>query len=90
MTEPASRGKNLSALPSPLARALAFSGIILGGVAGALIGYALVGANNDSVSEVARGLGVLLGGLSFSTGTAVIAVLVLRAIGEWRDIGDRR
>lgn len=79
----------LSALPSPLARALAFVGILVGGLAGALIGYALVDVQSEDAGDLALGLGTLIGGTAFAGGTAVIAVLVLRAIGEWRDINDR-
>ena len=80
----------LSALPSPVARALAFVAIIVAGIAGAVIGFALVDVQSDDAGDVARGIGLLIGGVVFAAGTSVVAVLVLRAVGEWRDIGDRR
>ncbi len=87
MAVPAERP--LSALPSPVARALAFVSILLGGVAGALIGYALVDIQVEDASDLALGLGLLAGAVITSGGTAIVAILVLRALGEWRSIGDR-
>jgi len=79
----------LSALPSPLARALAFVSILVGGVAGALIGYALVDIQAENASDVILGVGLLVGAIVTAGGTAIVAILVLRAIGEWRTIVDR-
>lgn len=87
---PQSASSPLSALPSPLARVLAFVGILVGGLAGALIGYALVDVQVDDAGDIALGIGTLIGGTAFAGGTAVVAVLVLRALGEWRDINDAR
>jgi hypothetical protein len=84
-----SNERPLSALPSPLARLLAFVSILLGGFAGALIGYALVDIQTSDASDLALGLGLLIGAVVTAAGTAVVAILVLRAIGEWRDINDR-
>lgn len=80
----------LSALPSPLARAIAFVSILVGGFGGAVIGYALVDIQYDGTSDLPRGIGLLIGAMVAAGGTAIVAVLVLRALGEWRDIGDRR
>lgn len=79
----------LSALPSPLARILAFVSIIVGGVAGALIGYALVDIQAENAGDVAKGIGLSIGAIVTAGGTAIVAVLVLRAVGEWRSIDDR-
>jgi hypothetical protein len=79
----------LSALPSPLARLLAFVSILLGGLAGALIGYALVDIQYSGDSVVPVGLGLLIGSIVAAGGTAIVAVLVLRALGEWRDVSSR-
>jgi hypothetical protein len=79
----------LSALPSPLARALAFSGILLGGLAGALIGYALIAIQCDGSCGLQKGLGIFFGAIVSAAGMAVVAVLALRAMGEWREISDR-
>lgn len=78
----------LSALPSPLARIIAFISILIGGLGGALIGCMLVDIQYDGSSTTPLGLGLVIGAVVAAGGTAVIAVLVLRATGEWRDIGD--
>jgi len=78
----------LSALPSPLARIIAFVSILVGGLGGALIGYKLVDIQYDGVSATPLGLGLVIGAIVTAGGTAIIAVLVLRASGEWRDIGN--
>ena len=79
----------LSALPSPAARALAFVAILAGGFAGGLIGYTLVELQCDGNCDVALGVGALIGALVTAGGMAVVAVLVLRALGEWRQLNDR-
>jgi hypothetical protein len=85
VTEP----RPLSAIPSPVARAIAFAGILLGGLAGALIGYALVDIQCDGDCGLAKGLGLLAGAVIAAGGMAIVAVLVLRAMGEWRELQDR-
>lgn len=80
----------LSALPSGTARVLAFLAVLLTGLAGGLIGYALVDVQCDGTCAVPLGVGTLTGSVTFAGGSAVIAVLVLRAVGEWREIQDRR
>ncbi|MFZ9156754.1 MAG: hypothetical protein ACO3AT_08525 [Ilumatobacteraceae bacterium] len=84
-----SNERPLSALPSPMARLLAFIAILLGGFAGALIGYALVDIQTTDASDLALGLGLFVGAVITAGGTAIVAILVLRAVGEWRDINDR-
>ncbi|MDO8362019.1 MAG: hypothetical protein Q7V88_03915 [Actinomycetota bacterium] len=76
----------LSALPSPAARAAAFVAILLGGLAGGLIGYTLVKLQCDGDCAVAKGIGALVGAVAAAGGMSVVAVLVLRAVGEWRQI----
>lgn len=78
----------LSALPSPFARMIAFISILIGGLAGALIGYTLVDIQYEGSSSVPLGLGLLIGAFITAGGTAIISVLVLRAAGEWRDLSD--
>jgi len=80
---------SLSALPSTAARALAFISILIGGLAGALIGYALVDVQTENASGLLLGFGILIGSALSAAGTAVVAVLVLRALGEWREIADK-
>ena len=80
MPAPAGRPA-LSALPSPLARGLAFAAILLGGLAGGVIGWAFLRLQSDST--VAAAIGALVGAVGAAAGVAVVAVLVLRALGEW-------
>ena len=80
----------LSALPSPFARAVAFVGILLSGLAGGLIGYALVDIQCSGSCTVPTGIGLLVGAVSAAIGMAVVAVLVLRAVGEWRELQDHQ
>jgi hypothetical protein len=54
-----------------------------------LIGYALVDIQYDGSAEWPLGLGILIGAVAAAAGTAVVAILVLRAVGEWRSIDDR-
>jgi hypothetical protein len=72
-----------------LARALAFAGIIAGGLAGALIGYALIAIQCDGSCGLQKGLGIFFGAVIAAAGMSVVAVLALRAMGEWREISDR-
>lgn len=74
----------LSAIPSPLARALAFVAILVGGVAGGLIGFGFVDLQCTGDCTTAAAIGAVVGALVAAAGTAVVAVLVLRAMGEWR------
>ena len=86
---PAPADRPLSALPSPGARAAAFVAIILGGLAGGLIGYTLVELQCEGDCALPLGLGAFFGAVAAAGGMAVVAVLVLRALGEWRDIEQR-
>ena len=77
---------SLSALPSSGARVLAFIAILVGGLCGGLIGYGFVDLQCTGDCDTATAIGALVGALVAAIGTAVIAVLVLRAMGEWREI----
>lgn len=68
---------------------MAFVSILIGGLAGGLIGYALVDVQCDGSCGVPLGLGMLIGSVLSAGGTAIVAVLVLRALGEWREMSDR-
>jgi len=80
---------SLSALPSPAARLAAFAAICLGGLAGALIGYSLVELQCDGDCALPLGIGLFAGAVIAAGGMSVVAVLVLRALGEWRELQDR-
>lgn len=79
----------LSALPPVAARLIAFVAILLGGLAGGLIGFALVDLQCEGDCGVARGIGLLVGAVLCAGGMAIVGVLALRAMGEWREISDR-
>ena len=79
-----------SALPSRSARILAFAAIIVAGVCGGLIGYAVVNVSCHGPCTTPKGLGSLTGAVFAAGGVAVVAVLVLRAMGEWRRIQAER
>jgi hypothetical protein len=86
---PTDPGRSLSAIPPVGVRVAAFAAICLSGLAGALIGYSLVALQCDGACAVPKGLGLLAGALAAAVGMAVVAVLVMRAMGEWREIEDR-
>lgn len=79
----------LSALPSPAARAVAFVAILVGGFAGGLIGHTLVKLQCTGSCASPKGIGALTGAVIAAGGMSVVAVLVLRAVGEWREIERR-
>ena len=80
---------SLSALPSIGVRVAAFAAICLSGLAGAMIGYSLIALQCEGDCGVAKGLGLLIGALTAAVGMAVVAVLVMRALGEWHEVTDR-
>jgi hypothetical protein len=79
-----------SALPSRTARVLAFVAILVAGVCGGLIGYAIVDVSCHGSCATPDGLGSLTGAVLAAGGVAIVAVLVLRAMGEWRRIQEER
>ena len=85
---PIARGP--SALPSAAARALAFVAIIVAGVCGGLIGYAIIHVQCRKGCATPEGVSALVGAAIAAGGVSVVAVLVLRAMGEWRTIKEER
>lgn len=114
---PVARAYAPTALPSVTARALAFLAIVLGGLCGGLIGYAVTDlqcgvsatvvapdqpaereapATTVPATTIPRqgvaergcttivGIGTVAGAAMGAGGVAVISVLVLRAMAEWR------
>lgn len=66
---------------------MAFAAIVVAGVCGGLIGYAVTDLQCEGdCSTATTGLGGLVGAVIAAAGVAVVAVLVLRAMGEWRVI----
>jgi hypothetical protein len=79
----------MSALPSQGARALAFLTIVVGGLAGAVIGYGIVNTQCVGDCSTQKAVGSIFGALFIGIGLAIIAVLVLRAMGEWNAVKER-
>jgi hypothetical protein len=78
-----------SALPSTGARVLAFLAILVGGVCGGLIGFAVTDLQCSGSCGTGKGIGGFVGALVGALGVAVVAVLALRAMGEWKTIQER-
>jgi hypothetical protein len=109
---PVARPYTPTALPSVTARALAFLAILLGGLCGGLIGYAVTdlqcgtpevvvplddagqpvpGAqvperdeDDEAGCRTLASIGGLVGAALGAGGVAIVSVLVLRAMAEWR------
>ena len=75
---------NPSALPSTGARVLAFGAILVAGLCGGLIGYSFTDLQCTDGCGAVSGVGAVVGAAMAAGGVAVIAVLVLRAMSEWR------
>ncbi|HVE94816.1 MAG TPA: hypothetical protein VNB24_07840 [Acidimicrobiales bacterium] len=58
--------------------------VLVAGVCGALIGWSLVKLQCSGKCALPESLGMVGGGVVFAGGVAVVAVLGLRAMGEWR------
>jgi len=72
-----------SAAPPLLARVLAVIAIIVAGLCGGLIGWAVMDLQcSDGCATVAGFVG-LGGAVVAAGGVAIVAVLTLRAMGEW-------
>jgi hypothetical protein len=68
----------------------AFIAVVVAGLSGAAIGYGLVGIGCTGSCSTVSGLGALLGGLVAAGGVAIVAVLLLRSMAEWKAGGIRR
>ena len=68
----------------------AFLAVVVGGLSGAAIGFGLVEIDCTGECGTAEGIGAIVGGLIGAVGVAIVAVLVLRAMAEWRRGGTRR
>jgi len=76
--------QNDTAAPSVLARVLAFGSIVVAGAAGGFIGWAFVDLQCEDDCTLLAGIVGLVAAIGAAIGTGVVAVLALRAIGEWR------
>jgi hypothetical protein len=68
----------------------AFVAGVVAGLSGAAIGYGLVGIGCQGDCGTVSGVGALIGGLLAAGGVAIVAVLLLRSMAEWRSGGIRR
>src|SRR3954470_17178161 len=84
------QGRPASALPSVPARAIAFAAILVAGMCGALIGFSFVRLQCTGDCGTPTGIGAVAGAARAAGGVAVVAVLTLRAMGEWKTIKEER
>jgi hypothetical protein len=68
------------------ARVLAFIAILVGGACGGVIGAAVVDVQCQGDCTNSAAIGGVVGAITGAAGVAVLAVLALRAMGEWRTI----
>ncbi len=73
-----------------MARVLAFVAILLGGLCGGVIGAPVVDVQCTGDCDQPAAVGGLLGAVTGASGVAVVSVLALRAMGEWRTIEHGR
>jgi hypothetical protein len=78
-----------SALPSTGARLLAFVAILVGGACGGVIGYSVTDIQCTGTCTSNSSIGGFVGAVLGAAGVAIVAVLALRAMGEWKTIQDR-
>jgi hypothetical protein len=69
-------------LPSRAAFLLAFGAVVLAGIFGGIIGYGVTTVGDHG--DLAPFLGTLVGSIIGAAGVGIVAVLVLRAMAEWR------
>ncbi|MET0421823.1 MAG: hypothetical protein ABW073_08950, partial [Acidimicrobiia bacterium] len=69
-------------LPSRGAFLLAFSAVVLAGILGGIVGFGIADVGSDSGS--AQFFGALIGAVIGAGGVGIVAVLVLRAMAEWK------
>ncbi|MCH7788232.1 MAG: hypothetical protein IH940_02205, partial [Acidobacteria bacterium] len=74
--------------PSTLARIGAIAAVLIGGVCGGLIGYSVTDLQCTDCGNWSA-VGAAVGAIGAAIGVAVIVVLTLRAMAEWRAIEAR-
>ena len=70
--------------PSRAAFLVAYLGVVVAGLLGGAIGYGLADAMSHGDRTVPDVLGAVVGATLAAVGVGVVAVLVLRAMAEWR------
>jgi hypothetical protein len=63
---------------------LAYVGVLLAGALGGLLGYGLVDTGCHGSCSTPKAVGTLTGATLAALGCGIVAVLVLRAMAEWR------
>ncbi len=71
-------------MPSRTAFLLAFASVVVAGIFGGIIGYGLADVGCTGDCEGAKLLGTLIGSTLAAGGVGIVAVLVLRAMAEWK------
>jgi hypothetical protein len=77
-------------LPSRSAFLLAFLSVVVAGIFGGIIGYGLVDVGCTGSCETPKLAATLGGAMVAAGGVGVVAVLVLRAMAEWKRAGSKR
>jgi hypothetical protein len=88
-SDPAPPERPPTALPSVTARALGFVAIVVSGAIGAFIGWGFTDLQCTGDCGTPDAIGALIGALIGAGGVAVVVVLALRAMGEWRTVQRR-
>ena len=78
------------ARPSSSARFLTVVSVLVAGVCGGLIGWAVADLQCSGDCTVQTAMGGLIGAVLAATGTALICVLAIQAMAEWREQEGRR
>jgi len=73
-----------AATPSVRARVLAFASIVAAGAAGGFIGWAFVDLQCEDDCTLLAGIVGLSTAIAAAIGVGIVAILALRAIGEWQ------
>lgn len=79
-----------AARPSTPARVLTVASVLVAGACGGLIGWAVADLQCTGDCAVQTGLGGLIGAGLAAAGTALICVLAVQAMAEWREQEGRR
>jgi hypothetical protein len=71
-------------MPTRRAFLASFFSVVVAGVFGGVIGYGLVDVSSSGHSSLARIVGTVVGATTSALGVGIVAVLVLRAMAEWK------
>jgi hypothetical protein len=83
-------GASQTAAPPLLARVLAIVSIMIGGLCGGLIGFAVTDVSCTDGCTSTAGVVGFASAIGCALGVAVVAVLALRAMAEWDEKEARR